>query len=77
MGAGETPPAVRSFLPPCAYPGARGSGRGEPPARPAASPYEERAVSTIGPSGVMATVCSTCAPREPSFERSVQPSASV
>ena len=36
-----------------------------------------RSVRTSGPSAVMATVCSMCAPREPSLLRSVQPSASV
>jgi hypothetical protein len=37
----------------------------------------ERSVSTSGPSAVMATVCSACAPREPSLLRKVHPSASV
>ena len=42
-----------------------------------ATPSQERSVSTIGPSSVIATVCSECAPREPSALRSVQPSGSV
>ena len=46
-------------------------------ARGQATPSQERSVSTIGPSSVMATVCSECAPREPSALRSVQPSGSV
>ena len=37
----------------------------------------ERAVRTSGPSAVIATVCSMCAPREPSALRRVQPSSSV
>ena len=42
-----------------------------------ATSQSARSVSTSGPSSVMATVCSMCAPREPSALRSVQPSASV
>ena len=38
---------------------------------------QSRAVSTSGPSSVIAMVCSMCAPREPSPLRSVQPSRSV
>ena len=38
---------------------------------------QSRAVSTTGPPPVIATVCSMCAPREPSALRSVQPSGSV
>ncbi|KAJ1681179.1 hypothetical protein LUZ63_023603 [Rhynchospora breviuscula] len=41
------------------------------------TPRYERSVSTIGPSSVIATVCSEWAPREPSALRSVQPSGSV
>ena len=43
-------------------------------ARPATPPSS--AVSTHGPSGVMATVCSKCAAREPSLVTTVQPSSS-
>ena len=38
---------------------------------------QSRAVSTTGPLPVIATVCSMCAPREPSVLRRVQPSGSV
>ena len=38
---------------------------------------QSRAVSTIGPSSVIAIVCSEWAPREPSSLRIVQPSGSV
>ena len=41
------------------------------------SPAQSRAVSTSGPSSVIAMVCSMCAPRDPSPLRSVQPSRSV
>ena len=41
------------------------------------TPRKERSVRTIGPSSVIATVCSEWAPREPSALRSVQPSGSV
>src|SRR4051812_6239242 len=44
---------------------------GASPATPPSS-----AVRTHGPSGVMATVCSKCAAREPSFVDTVQPSSS-
>ena len=37
----------------------------------------QRAVRTTGPSEVTATVCSACAPREPSRLRKVHPSRSV
>ena len=39
--------------------------------------HPQRAVRTSGPSGVMAMVCSACAPREPSRLRKVHPSRSV
>lgn len=45
------------------------------------APYDcgrySRAVSTIGPCGVRAMVCSACAAREPVRLRKVQPSSSV
>ena len=45
--------------------------------RAQSTPSHERSVRTMGPSSVIATVCSECAPREPSALRSVQPSGSV
>ena len=41
---------------------------------PAPRARQSRVVRMTGPSSVMAMVCSLCAPREPSEERSVQPS---
>lgn len=40
-------------------------------------PSGQRAVRMRGPESVMATVCSACAAREPSFVRSVQPSGAA
>ena len=55
--------------------GARLPGDGPRAAVPEVAGH--RAVSTSGPSSVIAMVCSMWAPREPSALRSVQPSASV
>ncbi|CAL9397506.1 hypothetical protein SUDANB150_01375 [Streptomyces sp. enrichment culture] len=60
---------------------ARDPGRGRAPvrARPgrAVAQRPSRDVRTRGPPSVMATVCSTCAAREPSLVRRVQPSGAA